>query len=68
MLSTDSGRAILETTHKMMILLDEDFDEVVRADLKLIKKQACADMEKDEKSFTLVTSKVKGRRTSRRSL
>ncbi|MCI79583.1 hypothetical protein A2U01_0100854, partial [Trifolium medium] len=45
MLSTDSGRAIPETTQKVMILPDEDFDEVFRADLQLIK-QAWADMEK----------------------
>ncbi|MCI55021.1 hypothetical protein A2U01_0076271, partial [Trifolium medium] len=45
MLSTASGRAIPETTQNVMILSDEDFDEVVRADLQLIK-QAWADMEK----------------------
>ncbi|MCI08167.1 defensin-like protein, partial [Trifolium medium] len=56
MLSTDSGRAIPETTQKVRILSDEDFEEVVRADLQLIK-QAWADKEKDDKHFTTVISK-----------
>ncbi|PNX63829.1 hypothetical protein L195_g061816, partial [Trifolium pratense] len=38
---------------KMMILQDEDFDEVVRANLQLIK-QVWADTEKGEKPFTTV--------------
>ncbi|PNX64697.1 hypothetical protein L195_g054150 [Trifolium pratense] len=38
MLSTDSGRAIPETTQKVMILPDEYFDKVARADLQLIKQ------------------------------
>jgi hypothetical protein len=38
MLSTDSSRPIPDTTQQMMILPDEDFDEVVRADLQLIKR------------------------------
>jgi hypothetical protein len=40
----------------MMILSDDDFDEVVRVDLQLIK-QAWADMETCEKPFTPVVSK-----------
>ncbi|MCI82296.1 hypothetical protein A2U01_0103570, partial [Trifolium medium] len=40
----------------MMILPDEDFDEVVRADLQLIK-QAWTNMKKGEKPFTPVLSK-----------
>jgi hypothetical protein len=40
----------------MMILPDEDFDEVVRADLHLIK-QVWTDMEKSENPFTPVLSK-----------
>jgi hypothetical protein len=40
----------------MMILSDDDFDEVVRVDLQLIK-QAWADMETGEKPFTPVVSK-----------
>ncbi|KAK2427288.1 hypothetical protein QL285_025874 [Trifolium repens] len=42
-LDADYGRPIPDTTQQMMILSDEDFDDVVRADLKLIK-QAWADM------------------------
>jgi hypothetical protein len=53
---TDSGRPIPDTTQQMMILLDENFDDVVRAYLKLIK-QAWADMATGEKSFTPVVSK-----------
>jgi hypothetical protein len=56
MLSTDSGRPIPDTTQQMMILPDEDFDEVVRADLHLIK-QVWTDMEKSENPFTPVLSK-----------
>jgi hypothetical protein len=55
-LGADSGRPILDTTQQMMILSDEDFDDVVKADLKLIK-QAWADMATGEKSFTPVVSK-----------
>jgi hypothetical protein len=40
----------------MMILPDEDIDEVVRADLQLIK-QAWADMKTGEKASTPVISK-----------
>jgi hypothetical protein len=56
MLITDYDLAILETTQNVVILPDEDFDEVVRADLQLIK-QVWAAMEKGEKSFALVISK-----------
>jgi hypothetical protein len=45
MLSTDSSRPIPDTTQQMMILSDEDFDEVVRTNLHLIK-QVWVDMEK----------------------
>jgi hypothetical protein len=55
-LGTDSGRPIPDTTQQMMILPDEDFDDVVRADLKLIK-QVWAEMATGEKSFTPVVSK-----------
>jgi hypothetical protein len=37
LLSTDFDQAIPKTTLKVMILSDEDFNEVVRADLQLIK-------------------------------
>jgi hypothetical protein len=56
MLSTDFGRPISETTQNVMILSDEDFDEVVRADLQLIK-QAWPGMAKGEKLLTPVVSK-----------
>ncbi|MCI23205.1 hypothetical protein A2U01_0044383, partial [Trifolium medium] len=56
----EEGRAIPETTQKVMILPDEDFDEVVRADLQLIK--LWADMEKGEKPFTPVISKSQGKK------
>jgi hypothetical protein len=36
-LSTDSGQHIPDTTQQMMILPNEDFDDVVKADLQLIK-------------------------------
>jgi hypothetical protein len=39
-----------------VILLDDEFDEVVRADLHMIK-QAWAVIEKGDKSFTHVVSK-----------
>jgi hypothetical protein len=42
------------------ILSDEDFDEVARADLQLVR-QAWADMEKAEKPFTPVINKSKKR-------
>jgi hypothetical protein len=45
-----------DATQQMMILSDDDFDEVVRVDLQLIK-QAWADMETGEKPFTPVVSK-----------
>ncbi|KAK2381076.1 hypothetical protein QL285_068716 [Trifolium repens] len=56
LLSTDTGRPIPDTTQQMMILPGEEFDEVVRADLQLIK-QVWANMEKGEKPFTPVVSK-----------
>jgi hypothetical protein len=55
-LSIDSDRPIPNTTQHMMILPDEDFDEVVRADLQLIK-QAWVDIKTGEKPFTPVISK-----------
>ncbi|MCH95218.1 hypothetical protein A2U01_0016193, partial [Trifolium medium] len=55
MLSDDSGCAIPETTQKVVIVSDEDFDEVVRADLQVFKQWA--DMDKSEKSFTPVINK-----------
>ncbi|MCI26340.1 hypothetical protein A2U01_0047535, partial [Trifolium medium] len=50
------ARAIHDTTQKIVILPDDEFDEVVRADLQVIK-QAWAAMEKGEKPFTPVISK-----------
>ncbi|PNX84066.1 hypothetical protein L195_g040119 [Trifolium pratense] len=55
MLSVDSGRAIPDTTQNILILPNEEFDEVVRADLQLIK-QAWAAAEKGEE-FILVINK-----------
>jgi hypothetical protein len=47
-----------------LILSDEDFDEVVRADIQLIR-QAWADMEKAEKPFTPIINKSKKRTNNR---
>jgi hypothetical protein len=55
-LSADSGRAIPETMQNVRILPDEDFDEVLRAYLQLMK-QVWDDMKKVEKSFTPVINK-----------
>ncbi|MCH79699.1 hypothetical protein A2U01_0000453 [Trifolium medium] len=52
-LSDASGCPIPETTQKVVIVPDEDFDEVVRADLQVLK-QVWADMDKGEKPFTPV--------------
>ncbi|MCH97215.1 hypothetical protein A2U01_0018208, partial [Trifolium medium] len=46
-----SAYAILETTQKVVIVPYDDFDEVVRADLQVIK-QVWADMDKGEKPST----------------
>ncbi|GAU47236.1 hypothetical protein TSUD_242860 [Trifolium subterraneum] len=54
---TDFDRVIPEITQKVVILSDEDFDEVVIADLQLIK-QVWADMEKGGKPFTPIISKI----------
>ncbi|MCI57000.1 hypothetical protein A2U01_0078251, partial [Trifolium medium] len=51
-----SARAIPDTTQKVVILPDEEFDEVVQADLRIIK-QAWAAMANGEKPFTPVISK-----------
>ncbi|MCI90797.1 hypothetical protein A2U01_0112091, partial [Trifolium medium] len=48
-----SARAIPNTTQKIVILSDEEFDEVVHADLRIIK-QAWAATANGEKLFTLL--------------
>jgi hypothetical protein len=50
------AHAIPDTTQKMVILSDDEFDEVVQVDLRVIK-QAWTAMEKGEKHFTRVISK-----------
>ncbi|GAU22134.1 hypothetical protein TSUD_251620 [Trifolium subterraneum] len=52
-----SARVIPDITQKIVILSDEEFDEVVGANLQIIKKKAWVAMEKGEKSFTHIISK-----------
>jgi hypothetical protein len=50
------ARAIPDTTQKMVILSDDEFDEVVQVDLRVMK-QVCAAMENGDKPFIIVISK-----------